>query len=257
MSVAGGYIFVGWTRQPSTGEQTLRVYRTSDGGYVGTMDHRTGQVGPVSWLDVFYSLEAHQQSNGEYYVYAEDDMLSKIVVYRWCPTGNCPPPTGGGSTGGGSGSGPSNGSGTGGGTDSGGGSTGGGSTGGGSGTTDPTGGSTDGSGTATGGGSPTGTGTSGGGAHAGGKPTHKQPSHPQAVSVAVHSGRATITASTSARVVVRISRRVGDRWVAVRSFRLSPSRRTMRLALSQATYRMRTYNARSGKALGSSRFAIA
>jgi hypothetical protein len=89
MSVAGDYVFVGWIRQPSTGEQTLRVYRASDGAYVGTMDRRMGEVGPVGWLDLYNSIEAQRRPNGEYHVYAEDDFLSKIVVYRWCPTGTC------------------------------------------------------------------------------------------------------------------------------------------------------------------------
>lgn len=87
-NVAGNYAFeVGW-------ESRAKVYVTDliTGNLVGTMepDASCGGVGRTGWVDISMGVQAYQRkSSSEYLVFVEDDYLSRVILYRWCPTGDC------------------------------------------------------------------------------------------------------------------------------------------------------------------------
>jgi hypothetical protein len=41
-------------------------------------------------VDIPYGIRAFKRSSGEYTVFVEDDAFAKVIMYRWCPSGNCP-----------------------------------------------------------------------------------------------------------------------------------------------------------------------
>ncbi len=91
-SAAGDYSFeVGW-------ETRAKVWVTdlNTGELIGTMipSAACGGIDRTGWVDIAAGLQAYKRSNGEYLVFVEDDFLSRVILYRWCPSGTCD--TGGG-----------------------------------------------------------------------------------------------------------------------------------------------------------------
>jgi hypothetical protein len=87
-TVAGDYAFeAGW-------ETRAKVWVTdlNNGKTVGTMipDASTGGLDRTGWVDISSGIQAYQRtSTGEYLVFVEDDFLSRVILYRWCLTGDC------------------------------------------------------------------------------------------------------------------------------------------------------------------------
>lgn len=87
IDVAGKYLFeVGWETRGkcwitdlSTGETvaTLEPY-----GDAGTTEY-------TGWVDIGFGITAYERPNGEYVVQVEEDGWGKILLYRWCPSGEC------------------------------------------------------------------------------------------------------------------------------------------------------------------------
>lgn len=83
-TVAGDYAFeVGW-------ETRAKVWVTNlnDGSLAGTMlpSAACGGVTRTGWVDIGAGIQAYQRKNGQYLIFVEDDSLSRIILYRWCPT---------------------------------------------------------------------------------------------------------------------------------------------------------------------------
>jgi sugar lactone lactonase YvrE len=78
-SVAGSYVFVGYSRQAP-----IEVYGISDGKFVGELQP-SARIGDTSWLDASQSVNAFKRANGEYEIFEEEDAGNKIVWYRWTP----------------------------------------------------------------------------------------------------------------------------------------------------------------------------
>ena len=68
---------------------TVSVYK-KDGTLVGYMTP-TNEMGKIGILDITEAMVVYQLSWGPYIVGIEDDGKSKIVVYQWCPSGDCIP----------------------------------------------------------------------------------------------------------------------------------------------------------------------
>lgn len=87
-TVAGDYAFeAGW-------ETRAKVWVTdlTTGKLVGTMipDASCGGLDRTGWVDISSGIQAYKRtSSGEYLVFVEDDGLSRVILYRWCPTGDC------------------------------------------------------------------------------------------------------------------------------------------------------------------------
>jgi chitodextrinase len=92
VAVEKDYIFV-------VGVQTrgkVWVYNSSNGSLAGTLvpGSNVGGVDKTGWCDIVNSIDAFKTSTGEYLVTVEEDFFAKVLIYRWCPTGNCySPPT--------------------------------------------------------------------------------------------------------------------------------------------------------------------
>ena len=82
MSVAGGYVFVGGSRDRGK----LYVYNTSNLSYVGFIAAISPDFG---WLDIPHAVQAFKKSNGQYVILVEDNATGKNIVYQWCPSGTC------------------------------------------------------------------------------------------------------------------------------------------------------------------------
>lgn len=86
-TVEKDYIFV-------VGVQTrakVWVYNSSTGALVGTMvpGANIGGIEKTGWCDLVNSIAAVKTNSGRYLVTVEDDGWAKILIYRWCPTGDC------------------------------------------------------------------------------------------------------------------------------------------------------------------------
>ena len=87
LTVEKDYIFV-------VGVQTrakVWVYNSSTGALVGTMvpGANVGGIEKTGWCDIVNSIAAFKTSSGQYLVNVEEDFFEKILIYRWCPTGEC------------------------------------------------------------------------------------------------------------------------------------------------------------------------
>ena len=105
MDTAGSYLFLVYdSSSAQLGIQTghVEVFRLNDGSDAGWMEPDPTAIGQIGDQDLRESIHAFQRANGQYVVIIEDDMKSKNVMYRWCPSGNCleggPPPAPGGLT---------------------------------------------------------------------------------------------------------------------------------------------------------------
>jgi len=87
-NVAGDYAFeAGW-------ETRAKVWVTdlTSGKLVGTMEPEAscGGVGRTGWVDISSGIQAYKRtSSGEYLIFVEDDFLGRVILYRWCPNGDC------------------------------------------------------------------------------------------------------------------------------------------------------------------------
>lgn len=87
MDVAGDYVFF-------SGVQTRAitwVYNINTGEFVGQLipGPEVGGNTNTGWTDIPYGLRATQRANGEYVIFIEEGNHGKILVYRWCPEGDC------------------------------------------------------------------------------------------------------------------------------------------------------------------------
>ena len=87
-TVAGDYAFeAGWETRATVWVTDLRT-----GQLVGTMipDASCGGLNRTGWVDISSGIKAYKRtSTGEYVVFVEDDGLGRVLMYRWCPEGNC------------------------------------------------------------------------------------------------------------------------------------------------------------------------
>jgi hypothetical protein len=86
--VAGEYVFTCGIKTRGV----VRVYNATSGAEVGAIepDSTVGGVDHTGWVDIPYGMSALKRPNGEYVILVEEDWKGKILMYRWCPSGNCP-----------------------------------------------------------------------------------------------------------------------------------------------------------------------
>jgi uncharacterized protein YjdB len=87
LAIEKDYIFV-------VGVQTrakVWVYNSITGTLAGTMvpGANIGGIEKTGWCDLVNSIAAFKTSSGQYLVTVEDDGWAKILIYRWCPAGEC------------------------------------------------------------------------------------------------------------------------------------------------------------------------
>ena len=85
--VAGEYVFVAYTRGLKADNLRwafVKVLKLSDGSFVGNFSSES-QLGEIGLLDMVESIRAARRSNGEYIVFMEDDLKSKVIMFRWRP----------------------------------------------------------------------------------------------------------------------------------------------------------------------------
>jgi hypothetical protein len=85
--VAGDYVFVVYSRGYPDDDLRwahVRIFRLADGAYVGRLACER-ELGEVGLVDLVESIRAVRTSGGEYYVFQEDDLKAKVVLYRWKP----------------------------------------------------------------------------------------------------------------------------------------------------------------------------
>ena len=81
MTVAGDYLFAVEARDP----EVVHAYNVNTGKEAGTMQPGA-EVGKRSgWVDANYGLRAYVRQNGEYLIFAEEDLYEKAIIYRWTP----------------------------------------------------------------------------------------------------------------------------------------------------------------------------
>ena len=80
-AVAGDYVFAGEAREPCA----LYVYSAKSGATVGKLQPDATVGSNSGWLDFPYAVRAFKRSNGEYLVFAEEDLDAKVILYRWKP----------------------------------------------------------------------------------------------------------------------------------------------------------------------------
>ncbi len=86
ISIAGDYFFVGYEGLFNDADSgRIQVYRTRDGGYVGTL-HAGPESGNIEGaMDIPHGVRAIRRASGEYLVFSEDDWHAKVLMYRWTP----------------------------------------------------------------------------------------------------------------------------------------------------------------------------
>jgi hypothetical protein len=89
ISWAGNHAFATFSSRSPKGEKGVStVYNLDNGQTVGSLKPKN--VFFEGWVDLINSNSAFKRSNGEYIISVEDDVLNKYILYRWCPSGNCP-----------------------------------------------------------------------------------------------------------------------------------------------------------------------
>ncbi len=90
--ISGSYLFGTFVAfNDSNGQRgSPSIWSLSDGSRVANPT-TTSPVPQDStgWVDV-KGITSGLRSNGEYLIYIEDDFRNKTLLYRWCPSGNCP-----------------------------------------------------------------------------------------------------------------------------------------------------------------------
>jgi hypothetical protein len=83
-SVAGDYIFIGY------GFGHVRILNKADGKLVGTLRQNVnGWKGSDGQVDAAYGMTVTLRQNGEYVLLFENAAWANIMIYRWCPGGDC------------------------------------------------------------------------------------------------------------------------------------------------------------------------
>ena len=82
ISVEGGYLFAVQSKDP----ETVTVYALNTGAKVGTMAPDASVGSRSGWVDFDCGLRAHRRTNGEYIIFAEEDLNEKALMYRWTPS---------------------------------------------------------------------------------------------------------------------------------------------------------------------------
>ena len=89
------YFYISYlvTGGPKTGKQgEVDVYKISDGSFVGYIIPGS-EVGSASgWLDMNTPTHIHVTPTGKRIITVEEDEVGKVLVYEWCPTGDCSQP---------------------------------------------------------------------------------------------------------------------------------------------------------------------
>lgn len=80
-AVAGEYLFAGEGREPCA----IYVYNAQTGAAVGKLQPDATVGSHSGWLDFPYAVRAFRRSNGEYLIFAEEDLDAKVILYRWKP----------------------------------------------------------------------------------------------------------------------------------------------------------------------------
>jgi hypothetical protein len=84
VAIAGDYLFV------SHFDSRLQdIRKLSDGSLIGHFQSNA-EVDVGNDIDSQYGFKAYLRNNGLYVVTKDDYNCNKVVVYTWCPTGNCP-----------------------------------------------------------------------------------------------------------------------------------------------------------------------
>ena len=94
-SVAGDCLFVGYEGLfDDANSGRIQVYRSADGGYVGTI-HAGPESGNIEGaMDIPHGVNAVRlpgAGGGEYLIFSEDDWHAKVLMYRWRPAGKPTP----------------------------------------------------------------------------------------------------------------------------------------------------------------------
>ena len=82
--VEGDYVFVAMARGGK-----IYVYKNSDKSLVGSISPGPETNYQSGWTDINLAITAFKRSNGEYLILAEENGYCKVMMYRWCPSGNC------------------------------------------------------------------------------------------------------------------------------------------------------------------------
>lgn len=70
----------------------IGVYKISDGSFVGYIIPGPEIGSCSSWIDMNSAVKVHVTSAGKRIITSEDNLVGKIIVYEWCPTGDCSQP---------------------------------------------------------------------------------------------------------------------------------------------------------------------
>jgi hypothetical protein len=93
-TVAGDNIFAAYFLSNTTPDRqpfnTIKVFKRSDGSYVGDIYPDPSRGEATSTQDLAYGVKALRRSNGQYVILVQDCAFSKIQLYLWCPEGDCP-----------------------------------------------------------------------------------------------------------------------------------------------------------------------
>ena len=83
----GQYVFIQY------GYGYIRVHDKDSGAYLGTIKPSLhGFKGGGGQVDITHGMTAYLRSNGEYVIFTEDAGHNLVIMTRWCPSGDCPPP---------------------------------------------------------------------------------------------------------------------------------------------------------------------
>lgn len=87
-----GYVYVSYSVRagPNTKKEgEVLVYRLNDGAYMGYVTPGP-EVGAYSgWIDMRQATYAYARPNGERIITVEEDGVGKVLIYEWCPEGDC------------------------------------------------------------------------------------------------------------------------------------------------------------------------
>lgn len=82
--VAGDYVFCILVKYGK-----IIVREKSTGNIVGEISPNASTGSASGWADINGAIQAYKRPNGEYLIFAEENGFGKIMMYRWCPSGNC------------------------------------------------------------------------------------------------------------------------------------------------------------------------
>jgi hypothetical protein len=89
LDTAGKYIFIGYYNSepasPIKRNGHIRVYKISDGSFVGYMEHFNYLKGDI---DMFNGMQVTIKNDGTYVVILEEAMRPKQIIYEWKPEEN-------------------------------------------------------------------------------------------------------------------------------------------------------------------------